>query len=151
MRGSRPGWPRAGTSIRDATTPGPEPATITEVETPMSADTFNKYRAAAQALQRGRDQLVDAMADEVLDQGEDLLENNFLFNEFLENQGTRLHFLTLVLSQLEQSAEAFDELVASQPPPTPPRKAASETAKKRRPRAKKMPQKASAEGQADEH
>jgi hypothetical protein len=118
----------------------------------MSGDIFNKYRAAALALQRGRDRLVEAMADEVLDQGDDLLDNNFLFNEFLENQGTRLHFLTLVLSQLEQSAEAFDEQNAtrrtSAPSSTP--KASDNPTKKRRPRSKKMPQKTSAEGKAED-
>jgi hypothetical protein len=116
----------------------------------MSADTFNKYRAAALALQRGRDQLVESMADEVLDQGDDLLENNFLFNEFLENQGTRLHFLTLVLTQLEQSAESFDEMAATKQPPSPPAKPGASQAKKRRPRAKKMPQKASSEGTTED-
>jgi hypothetical protein len=118
----------------------------------MPANRSNKYRAAAEALQRGRDQLVDALAEEVLDQGEDLLENNFLFNEFLENQGTRLHFLTLVLGQLEQSAEAFDESVAAEPPPAPSRKPAApaEGAKKRKPRAKKMPHKAPAEGPGED-
>ncbi len=116
----------------------------------MSAESFNKYRAAVQALQRGRDQLVDSLADEVLDQGDELLENNFLFNEFLENQGTRLHFLTLVLSQLEQSADAFDESVAAKASASPSPRATGETAKKRRPRAKKMPQKASAEGTGED-
>ncbi len=116
----------------------------------MSVDTFNKYRAAAQALQRGRDQLVEAMAEEVLDQGDDLLENNFLFNEFLENQGTRLHFLTLVLAQLEQSAEAFDEMTAARKSPSPSPKPGEGQAKKRRPRAKKMPQKASTEGTTED-
>jgi hypothetical protein len=116
----------------------------------MSADTYNKFRAAALALQRGRDQLVESMADEVLDQGDDLLDNNFLFNEFLENQGTRLHFLTLVLTQLEQSADAFDEMVAAQHRPTPAPKARADPAKKRRPRAKKMPQKASSEGTTED-
>lgn len=116
----------------------------------MSGESFNKYRAAAQALQRGRDQLVEAMAEEVLDQGDELLDNNFLFNEFLENQGTRLHFLTLVLSQLEQSAEAFDEMNATPPAPPPKPGAAASQPKRRRPRAKKMPQKASTEGTGDD-
>ena len=116
----------------------------------MSGETFNKYRAAAQALQRGRDQLVESMAEEVLDQGDDLLENNFLFNEFLENQGTRLHFLTLVLAQLEQSAEAFDEMNVMPPvPPAKPGRGASQP-KPRRPRTKKMPQKASTEGTTED-
>jgi hypothetical protein len=116
----------------------------------MPAEHYNKYRAAVQALQRGRDQLVDALADEVLDQGDELLDNNFLFNEFLENQGTRLHFLTLVLSQLEQSADAFDESATTKQPIPTPRQASGDPAKKRRPRAKKMPQKASTEGTGDD-
>jgi hypothetical protein len=116
----------------------------------MSADRYNKYREAIRALQRGRDQLVDSLADEVLDQGDELLENNFLFNEFLENQGTRLHFLTLVLGQLEQSADAFDESAAAKPPASPSPRATGEAAKKRRPRAKKMPQKASTEGTGED-
>ncbi len=116
----------------------------------MSAERYNKYREAVQALQRGRDQLVDSLADEILDQGDELLENNFLFNEFLENQGTRLHFLTLVLSQLEQSADAFDEsLPAKQAAPRAPQPA-GDPAKKRKPRAKKMPHKASTEGKGDD-
>ena len=116
----------------------------------MSGESFNKFRAAAQALQRGRDQLVEAMAEEVLDQGDDLLNNNFLFNEFLENQGTRLHFLTLVLSQLEQSAEAFDEMDAAPPAPPPKPSAGASPPKRRRPRTKKMPQKAATEGTSDD-
>lgn len=116
----------------------------------MSGESFNKFRAAAQALQRGRDQLVEAMAEEVLDQGDDLLGNNFLFNEFLENQGTRLHFLTLVLSQLEQSAEAFDEMNATPPVPPPKPSAGASPPKRRRTRAKKMPQKATTEGTSDD-
>ena len=115
----------------------------------MSDIAFNKYRAAAQVLQRSRDALMEAMAEDVLDQSTEFLEGGFQFNEFLETQGTRLHFLTLVLSQLEQSAEAYEEISASQPAP---RAAASKPTepKKRKPRAKKIPQNASAEGSKDE-
>jgi len=115
----------------------------------MCDTVFNKFRAAAQVLQRSRDMMIEAMAEDVLDQADDLTENGFLLNEFLETQGTRLHFLTLVLSQLEQSAEAFDEMAASQPPPRPaPKPAASQatTPRKRKPRAKKITQNAPAEG-----
>lgn len=70
---------------------------------------MNKYRAAIDVLQRGRDVLVDEMTEEVLDRGEDLAEGGFLFHEFLETQGTRLHFLSLIVSQLEQSAEIAEE------------------------------------------
>ncbi len=78
----------------------------------MSSPEFNKYRAAIEVLQRGRDSLMDELAETVLDQADDLLEGGFLFHEFLENQGTRLHFLCLLLSQLEQSAEVLDEAQA---------------------------------------
>ncbi len=109
----------------------------------MSDIAYNKFRAAALVLQRSRDGLIEAMAEDVLDQADDLVDNNFLLNEFLETQGTRLHFLTLLLSQLEQSAEAFDEMSAE--PPPPPRATSAEP-RKRKPRAKKMTQEASAEG-----
>lgn len=75
----------------------------------MPSPKFNKFRAAMDVLQRGRDALMDELADTVLDQADDLLEGGFLFHEFLENQGTRLHFLCLLLSQLEQSADLLDE------------------------------------------
>lgn len=113
----------------------------------MSHPNPNKYRAAIEILQRGRETLVDALADEVLDQEDDLLEGGFYFNEFLETQGTRLHFLSLLVSQLEQSADTLDESNAEpphmpQPQPKVPRK--------RKPRAKKIPQQSSAESKPDE-
>jgi len=80
---------------------------------------FNKYRAAVEVLQRGRDVLMEAMADEVLENSENLIEGGFAFNEFLEGQGTRLHFLCLLVSHLDQSAEMMDELNA---PPRSPRR-----------------------------
>jgi hypothetical protein len=113
----------------------------------MSDTMFNKFRAAAEVLQRGRDLLVESMAEDVLDQGTELLENGYQFNEFLETQGTRLHFLTMVLSQLEQSADSFDERVAAMPPSKPNTLVQP---KKRRSRAKKLPQNASAESSTDE-
>lgn len=106
---------------------------------------FNKYRAAVEVLQRGRDVLMEAMADEVLEDSEDLIEGGFAFNEFLEGQGTRLHFLCLLVAHLEQSAEMMDELNA--PPPEPPPVA---TPKKRRSRSKKISQQASAENSPDD-
>ena len=114
----------------------------------MTDTTFNKYRAAIQILMQGRDTLVDALAEDVIAQQDDLLDGGFLFNEFLESQGTRLHFLGLLVAQLEQSADTFDEMVADEPPPLtsseplPP--------KKRRPRTKKVSQQASAEGKPDD-
>jgi hypothetical protein len=79
----------------------------------------NKYRLAIEVLQRGRDQIVDELAEQVLDGGDDLLETPFLFNEMLEGQGTKLHFLGLLLAQLEQSAEQLEEAEARSAPPPP--------------------------------
>ena len=110
---------------------------------PMSHPGFNKFRAAVEVLQRGRDLLVADLADDILNQADDLIEGGFLFNEFLETQGTRLHFLSLLLAQLEQSAEAMEETRAAKLPPPP-------APKRRRSRAKKLPQQASKEETADE-
>ncbi len=111
----------------------------------MNSATQNKFRAAVQVLQRGRDVLVEAMADEVLSQSDDLLDGGFLFNEFLEAQGTRLHFLTLLVAQLEQSAETLEENAVEEPA-LPPAKAP----RKRKPRTKKLTQQASADGKGDD-
>jgi hypothetical protein len=105
----------------------------------------NKYRAAIEVLQKGRDLLVDALADEILDQGPDLVEGGYQFNEFLEAQGTRLHFLSLLVGQLEQSAEVLDEQLAAPPPPPPPKFPA-----RKRSRAKKVQQKVPTEGSPDD-
>jgi len=113
----------------------------------MPSRNFNKYRAAVQILQRGRDFMVESLADEVLSQEEDLLEGGFLFNEFLEAQGTRLHFLSLLVAQLEQSADALDE--SSVEPPSPPAKSI-QVPRKRKPRTKKVSQQASTEGKPDD-
>jgi hypothetical protein len=74
---------------------------------------LNKYRAAMEILLQGRDQLVETLADDVLDQQENLLDGGFQFHEFLESQGARLHFLGLILGHLEQSAEMVEEVSAA--------------------------------------
>lgn len=106
----------------------------------------NKYRAAVLVLQRGRDVLVDTLADEILDQADDLIDGGFAFNELLETQGTRLHFLGLLVAQLEQSAETRDEEIAAEEAPPPPKP----VPKKRKPRAKKVTEQAAAESTPDE-
>jgi hypothetical protein len=111
----------------------------------MPETLFNKYRAAIEVLQRGRDVLVEGLADDILEQGEDLSGGGFFFNEFLETQGTRIHFLSLLIGQLEQSAEAYDEATVT-PPPPPPKAPA-----KRRSRSKKIQGQASQEKSADDH
>jgi hypothetical protein len=80
----------------------------------MPDQPYNKYRAAIEILQRGRDTLVEGLAEDVLEQEEHLLDGGFQFHEFLESQGARLHFLGLIVSHLEQSAELIDEIHASE-------------------------------------
>ncbi len=108
---------------------------------------FNKYRAAIEVLQRGRELFVDTLAEDILDQGDDLIEGGYQFHEFLESQGTRLHFLGLLIGQLEQSAEVLDEsMTAPAPTPVPPAKPPA----KRRSRSKKIEQQASTKGSTDD-
>lgn len=107
----------------------------------MNSPSPNKFRAAIEVLQKGRDVLVETLAEEILDQGCDLIDGGYQFNEFLESQGTRLHFLSLVLGQLEQSADALDEAMAAPPPPPPP-----PARKRTRSKAKKLQQKVPTEG-----
>src|SRR5947209_5983208 len=108
----------------------------------MAEPHYNKFRAAVEVLQKGRDILVDSMTEEILDQGTDLIEGGFQFNEFLESQGTRLHFLSLLIGQLEQSADMLDESMTAPPPPPPPK---SPARKRSKARAKKIGQKVSTE------
>lgn len=109
----------------------------------MTTMTHNKFRAAIEVLQKGRDLVVDGIANDVLYQGDDLLDGGYQFHEFLETQGTRLHFLTLLIQQLEQSAESIEEAQAAPPLPDPkPRKP-------RKPRAKKLASNAPAESASD--
>jgi hypothetical protein len=108
----------------------------------MHTTTNNKFRAAVEVLQKGRDLVMDTIAEDVLDQGEDLLDSSYQFNEFLETQGTRLHFLSLLIQQLEQSAEAVEEqeqAAAAAMVPEPKAK------RPRKPRVKKLSANASAE------
>lgn len=108
---------------------------------------WNKYRDAIDILQKGRDVLVEAMADDILDQGPDLVDGGYQFNEFLESQGTRLHFLSLLVSQLEQSADTLDEELTAPPPPPPPK---APGRKRSRSRSKKLQQKVPTEGSPDD-
>ena len=113
----------------------------------MLDSSHNKFRAAIEVLQKGRDTLVDSMADEIVAQGPDLIEGGFLFNEFLEVQGTRLHFQTLLIGQLELSADARDEAIIAATPPPPPK---APPRKRSRPRPKKLQQEVSAEGSPED-
>lgn len=117
----------------------------------MPSQTPNKYRAAVEILQQGRDQLVDALADEIVFQGTDLIEGGFLFNEFLEVQGTRLHFLSLLVSQLEQAAELTEEVVIAPPQRANAQSATKPSPKKRaKSKPKKVEQKIASEGSAED-
>src|SRR5918993_1168099 len=110
--------------------------------TPVKPDAlFNKYRAAIEVLLQGREVLVEGLADDILEHEEDLAEGGFLYNEFLEGQGTRLHFLSLLISQLEQSAESMDEALPAPPPAASP---SPKAPVKRKSRSKKLAQQAPA-------
>jgi hypothetical protein len=76
----------------------------------MPTPRFNKYRAALHVLQKGRDLLADELAETVLDRSEDLLESAYLMTDLVETQGSRLHYLAMLMAQLEQSADDFDAL-----------------------------------------
>lgn len=69
----------------------------------------NRFQLAIEVLQKGREVLMQDLADHIIDREEDFIEGGFLFQEFLENQGSKLHFLYLMLSQLEQSSEQFED------------------------------------------
>jgi hypothetical protein len=112
----------------------------------MPAPRPNKFRDAIDLLQKGRDVLVASIADEILDQGDDLVEGSYQFNEMLETQGTRLHFLTLLMGQLEQSAEALEE-ARSAPPPPPVRPPGRQRS---RAKPKRLQQKMPTEGSPDD-
>jgi len=122
-----------------------------EAESPMAESRFNRYRAALDILLRGRDLLVGNLADDILEQGDELIEGGYQFHEFLESQGTRLHFLCLLIGQLEQSAEMLDESRATQAPePAPTPAPASKPPAKRRSRSKKIQQQAPTKGTTDD-
>jgi hypothetical protein len=106
----------------------------------------NKYRTAMEVLQRGRDQMVEEMAEQVIDQAEEFLSGGYLFTEFLEGQGTKLHFLSVLLAQLEQSAEQQEEAEAQAAAESP----TTSTSRKRKPRAKKLTGQTSRESEPDE-
>ena len=108
----------------------------------MSLFTENKFRTAIEVLQKGRDALVEDLANEIIYQGDDLIDGGYQFNELLESQGTRLHFLGLLISQLEVSAEAYEEAIATRP--IPPKREVLK--KKPRSRPKKIQDKVRTEG-----
>lgn len=109
----------------------------------MTETKTNKYRLAIELLQRGRDRIVDDLAEQVLDGSEELLETPYLFNEMLEGQGTKLHFLGLLMAQLEQSAEQLEEAEAKA-------KSAAAPPRKRKSRAKKPVSQASHENEPED-
>lgn len=74
----------------------------------MSRPAMNKYRAALRILQQGRDRFADELADTVLDRSDELLESPYLMTELVESQGSKLHYLAMLMAQLEQSAEDQD-------------------------------------------
>ncbi|WP_158633506.1 hypothetical protein [Tautonia sociabilis] len=74
-------------------------------------------QAAVSVLNQAREAMLDQMAETVLSMADEFAEGGFQVNEFLELNGSRLHFLCLLISQLEQ----LGELRALSSPPTPAR------------------------------
>lgn len=70
-----------------------------------SSPNTNKFRGALDVLRRGRDMMVEELADAVNDRAEDLLESPFLLTELLEHHGMKLQLLALMMGQLEQLAD----------------------------------------------
>jgi hypothetical protein len=105
----------------------------------MPDSPVNKYRAAIEVLHRGRDLLVEGLAEDILEQHENLMEAGFQFHEFLETHGARLHFLGLIVGHLEQSAEFLEEVQAqaARPEPLAPKPLLPRV--KRRPRGRGAP------------
>jgi hypothetical protein len=81
---------------------------LKELGSTMSNPGLNKYRAALRVLQEGRDRFADELADTVLERCDDLLESSFLLTELVESQGSRLHYMAMLMAQLEQAAEDHD-------------------------------------------
>jgi len=67
----------------------------------------DKFRTAVEVLNEARRRLLENMADRVLELADEFVEGGFRINEFLETDGTRLHLITLVISQFELMAEAI--------------------------------------------
>jgi hypothetical protein len=88
----------------------------------------NKYQTALEILQKGRDVLVDELAEAVVDHGDDLIESPFLLTELLEGHGSKLQFLMILMSQLERTAEEHESLgtirvaCCDEPDPAAPRR-----------------------------
>ena len=65
-------------------------------------------REAAEALTRVQIEYLDRMTDEINDTSDDMVEGEFMLNEFVDRYGPRLAHLNgviQVLAQLEQRAE----------------------------------------------
>lgn len=81
--------------------PGPRPAPPKRPE--------NKYRKALDIFNQARNIMVEALADEILENEDDYRDAGFLFQEFLESRGPRMQFVSVIAGYLEHAAETFDE------------------------------------------
>ena len=104
----------------------------------------NKYRGALEILQQGKEALLETLADDIIHQGDNLTEGGFLFNEFVEVQGSRLHLLAMLVCQLEEAAMSLEERQSVQerafePEQEPPSESKTPSPRRSRPKTKKLP------------
>jgi hypothetical protein len=118
----------------------------------------NKYQTALEILQKGRDVLVDELAEAVVDHGDDLIESPFLLTELLEGHGSKLQFLMILMSQLERTAEEHESLgtirvaCCDEPDPAAPRRRRRRRSRRGRRRNAGVHQnQGSSQGSAEQH
>ncbi len=105
----------------------------------QSAQPPDKLRAAVAVLTRARESMLDQMADTVLAMADEFDEGGFQINEFLELNGSRLHFLCLLIGQLE----LLGEMRAMDAPPA--------EKKEKRPRRREEPKTTGGDESASTH
>lgn len=76
---------------------------------------FNKYRLAVETFRRLRDNLLERLADDVVQYSEQYDLEAFVlhFQDWVEVPGTRLQLLNLLIAQYEDAANAHDRRIDS--------------------------------------
>lgn len=98
--------PQSESELDQEHEPEPEPPRARR-----SRHRLNKYRQALTVLNQARDELVSGLADEILENSDELRAGGFILNEFLDIKGPRMQSMGLIACFLEQAADIFDEEV----------------------------------------